>query len=154
MLRYGAISTEIRCLEENPYNFRVLDEEKSVRIQSDTGFSLRPGYGLFDRLSHDTPPSLPSRLGTEYRFKVLRGEVRIREFIRQVCAGMGVTIINGALSSDHTMCSSRSRRMSRSETSCGAPRAGHRARPSRNSSTSASATWGQRRPMILLAPAG
>ena len=39
----------------------------------------------------------------KYRFKVLRGEVRLRgrEIIRQVCAEMGVTIINGALSSDH-----------------------------------------------------
>ena len=39
----------------------------------------------------------------KYRFKVLRGEVRlrVREIIRQVCAEMGVTIINGALSSDH-----------------------------------------------------
>ena len=39
----------------------------------------------------------------KYRFKVLRGEVRLRvpEIIRQVCAEIGVTIINGALSSDH-----------------------------------------------------
>ena len=39
----------------------------------------------------------------KYRFKVLRGEVRlrVREIIRQVCAEMGVTIINGALSADH-----------------------------------------------------
>jgi len=39
----------------------------------------------------------------KYRFKVLRGEVRlrVREIIRQVCAEMGVTIINGALSFDH-----------------------------------------------------
>ena len=39
----------------------------------------------------------------KYRFKVLRGEVRlrVREIIRQVCSEMGVTIINGALSCDH-----------------------------------------------------
>jgi transposase len=39
----------------------------------------------------------------KYRFKVLRGEVRlrVRDIIRQVCAEMGVTIINGALSLDH-----------------------------------------------------
>jgi putative transposase len=32
----------------------------------------------------------------KYRFKVLQGEVRlrVREIIRQVCAEMGVTIIN------------------------------------------------------------
>lgn len=37
------------------------------------------------------------------RHMVLRGEVRLRgrEIIRQVCAEMGVTIINGALSCDH-----------------------------------------------------
>jgi len=40
---------------------------------------------------------------TKYRFKVLRGTIRerIREIIRQVCEEMGVTIINGVLSSDH-----------------------------------------------------
>ena len=34
----------------------------------------------------------------KYRFKVLHGEVRlrVREIIKQVCAEMGVTIINGA----------------------------------------------------------
>lgn len=39
----------------------------------------------------------------KYRFKVLRGEVRlrVREIIRQVCAELGVSIINGVLSSDH-----------------------------------------------------
>jgi len=39
----------------------------------------------------------------KYRFKVLHGEVRlrVREIILQVCAEMGVTIINGALSRDH-----------------------------------------------------
>ena len=39
----------------------------------------------------------------KYRFKVLRGEVRlrVRDIIKQVCAEMGVTIINGALSQDH-----------------------------------------------------
>ena len=39
----------------------------------------------------------------KYRFKVLIGDVRlrVREIIRQVCAEMGVTIINGALSKDH-----------------------------------------------------
>jgi len=61
------------------------------------------GYGLSDRLSHDISSSLPSRLGPKYRFKVLHGDVRlrVREIIRQVCAEMGVTIINGALSRDH-----------------------------------------------------
>ena len=40
---------------------------------------------------------------TKYRFKVLRGTIRerIREIIRQVCDELGVTIINGVLSSDH-----------------------------------------------------
>ena len=39
----------------------------------------------------------------KYRFKVLHGEVRlrVRDIIRQVCAELGVTIINGALSRDH-----------------------------------------------------
>ncbi|MFV0643370.1 MAG: IS200/IS605 family transposase, partial [Sphingomonadaceae bacterium] len=39
----------------------------------------------------------------KYRFKVLRGQVRlrVREIIRQVSAEMGVTIIRGALSCDH-----------------------------------------------------
>ncbi|CCA92200.1 IS200/IS605 family transposase [Novosphingobium sp. PP1Y] len=39
----------------------------------------------------------------KYRFKVLHGDVRlrVREVIKQVCAEMGVTIINGALSCDH-----------------------------------------------------
>lgn len=39
----------------------------------------------------------------KYRFKVLHGEVRnrVREIIKQVCAEMGVTIINGVLSRDH-----------------------------------------------------
>ena len=39
----------------------------------------------------------------KYRHKVLIGDVgiRVREIIRQVCAEMGVTIINGALSRDH-----------------------------------------------------
>jgi len=39
----------------------------------------------------------------KYRFKVLRGEVRlrVREIIRQVCTEMGVTIIHGVLSCDH-----------------------------------------------------
>ena len=39
----------------------------------------------------------------KYRFKVLHGEVRlrVREIIKQVCAEMGVRIINGALSRDH-----------------------------------------------------
>jgi putative transposase len=39
----------------------------------------------------------------KYRFKVLRGEVRlrVREVIRQVCAEMGVKIIHGVLSLDH-----------------------------------------------------
>jgi putative transposase len=38
-----------------------------------------------------------------YGYKVLIGDVRlrVREIIRQVCAEMGVTIINGALSCDH-----------------------------------------------------
>ena len=40
---------------------------------------------------------------TKYRFKVLRGDLRlrIREIIRQVCAENGVEIIKGVLSSDH-----------------------------------------------------
>ena len=40
---------------------------------------------------------------TKYRFKVLRGAIRerIREIIGQVCEEMGVTIINGVLSTDH-----------------------------------------------------
>ena len=39
----------------------------------------------------------------QYRFKVLDGEVRlrVREIIRQVCAEMGMRIINGALLRDH-----------------------------------------------------
>lgn len=39
----------------------------------------------------------------KYRYKVLIGDVRlpVREIIRQVCAEMGVKIINGALSKDH-----------------------------------------------------
>ncbi len=40
---------------------------------------------------------------TKYRFEVLRGSIRerVREIIRQVCEEMGVTIINGVLSTDH-----------------------------------------------------
>ena len=40
---------------------------------------------------------------TKYRFKVLRGDlrVRVREIIRQVCAENGVEIVRGVLSSDH-----------------------------------------------------
>ena len=40
---------------------------------------------------------------TKYRFKVLRGDLRlrIREIIRQVCAENGVDIIKVVLSSDH-----------------------------------------------------
>ena len=40
---------------------------------------------------------------TKYRFKVLKGDVRlrVREIIRQVCAENGVRIISGVLSSDH-----------------------------------------------------
>jgi len=39
----------------------------------------------------------------KYRFKVLRGDVRlrVREIIRQACSEMGVTIVHGALSQDH-----------------------------------------------------
>ena len=39
----------------------------------------------------------------KYRYKMLIGDVclRVREIILQVCAEMGVTIINGALSKDH-----------------------------------------------------
>lgn len=39
----------------------------------------------------------------KYRYKVLIGDVRlrVREIIKQVCAEMGVIIINGALSKDH-----------------------------------------------------
>ena len=36
----------------------------------------------------------------KYRFKV-QVRLRVREIIRQVCAELGVTIINGALSRDH-----------------------------------------------------
>jgi len=40
---------------------------------------------------------------TKYRFKVLRGDIRLRlrEIIRQTCAEMGVSIEPGVLSSDH-----------------------------------------------------
>ena len=40
---------------------------------------------------------------TKYRYKVLRGNIRerVRDIIRQVCREMGVTIIKGALSTDH-----------------------------------------------------
>ena len=40
---------------------------------------------------------------TKYRFKVLRGRlrVRVRDICRQVCAKNGVEIIKGVLSSDH-----------------------------------------------------
>ncbi|MDE2570592.1 MAG: IS200/IS605 family transposase [Sphingomonadales bacterium] len=39
----------------------------------------------------------------KYRYKVLIGDVRlrVRDVVRQVCAEMGVTIINGVLSKDH-----------------------------------------------------
>jgi putative transposase len=39
----------------------------------------------------------------KYRYKVLVGDVRlrVREIIRQVCAELGVTIVNGVLSRDH-----------------------------------------------------
>tara|TARA_B110001454_G_scaffold195423_1_gene197691 strand:- start:886 stop:1305 length:420 start_codon:yes stop_codon:yes gene_type:complete len=39
----------------------------------------------------------------KYRFKVLHGEDRLHvcDIIRQVCAGMGVTILHGVLSRDH-----------------------------------------------------
>jgi len=40
---------------------------------------------------------------TKYRYKVLEGDLRlrIRDIIRQVCRELGVTIIEGVLSSDH-----------------------------------------------------
>ena len=40
---------------------------------------------------------------TKYRYKVLEGDLRlrIRNIIRQVCRELGVTIIEGVLSSDH-----------------------------------------------------
>ncbi len=40
---------------------------------------------------------------TKYRFKVLRGQLRLRarDICRQVCAENGVEIIKGVLSSDH-----------------------------------------------------
>ena len=40
---------------------------------------------------------------TKYRFKVLRGHlrVRVRDICRQVCAENGVEIIKGVLSTDH-----------------------------------------------------
>lgn len=41
--------------------------------------------------------------GPKYRYKVLEGKIRerVREIIRQVCAEMGVEIVNGVLSRDH-----------------------------------------------------
>ena len=40
---------------------------------------------------------------TKYRYSVLQGNlrVRVRDIIRQVCGEMGVTIVEGVLSSDH-----------------------------------------------------
>ena len=40
---------------------------------------------------------------TKYRYKVLKGAVRerVREILRQVCEELGVSIISGALSTDH-----------------------------------------------------
>ena len=38
---------------------------------------------------------------TKYRFKVLKGQLRVRDICRQVCAENGVDIIKGVLSSDH-----------------------------------------------------
>ena len=40
---------------------------------------------------------------TKYRFKVLRGELRlrIRDIIKQVCNELGVQIVKGVLSNDH-----------------------------------------------------
>jgi putative transposase len=40
---------------------------------------------------------------TKYRYDVLRGAIRqrVREIIRQVCAELGVTIVEGVLSQDH-----------------------------------------------------
>ena len=40
---------------------------------------------------------------TKYRYQVLRGALRerVRDIIRQVCEELGVTIVNGVLSSDH-----------------------------------------------------
>jgi putative transposase len=60
-------------------------------------------YGVFQRQSHAISSPLPYRLGAQISVKVLQGEVRlrVREIIRQVCAEMGVTIVNGALSRDH-----------------------------------------------------
>ncbi len=47
---------------------------------------------------------------TKYRKKVLTGAVRerVREIARQVCEEIGVTIIKGVLSTDHSTCSCRS----------------------------------------------
>ena len=39
----------------------------------------------------------------KYRYKVLRGKIRerIRTIVRQICKGMGVTIVSGILSTNH-----------------------------------------------------
>ena len=75
--------------------FRVPFEEEPLRLQSDTGYSTGCHTTFHHRYHIVWAP--------KYRFKVLHGEVRlrVREIIKQVCAEMGVTIINGALSCDH-----------------------------------------------------
>jgi putative transposase len=84
--------------------FSVPPLEKTPRLRSGRGFSRRlqaMGYStgshsIFHHRYHIV-------WAPKYRFKVLRGEVRlrVRDIITQVCAEMGVTIVNGALSQDH-----------------------------------------------------
>src|ERR1700726_1600820 len=56
---------------------------------------------------------------TKYRYKVLEGTLRerIRTIIRQVCKELGVQIVSSVLSKEHSTCSSRYHRISRSGTS-------------------------------------
>ena len=78
----------------------------------------------------------------KYRYKVLHGEVRlrVREIIRQVCSELGVTIINGVLSSDHVhMFVEIPPHISVSDF-VRRQRADHHAKSSRSSSISANAT--------------
>ena len=60
-------------------------------------------YELCNRMSHRFSPSLPHRLVTKYRYKVLEGTLRerIRTIIRQVCKELGVQIVSGVLSKEH-----------------------------------------------------
>ncbi|MEQ1518638.1 MAG: IS200/IS605 family transposase [Usitatibacteraceae bacterium] len=72
------------------------------RNPSDFSRILATGYGLLQGLSHDISSPLHIVWAPKYLYKVFIGDVRlrVREIIRQVCAEMGVTIINGALSRD------------------------------------------------------